>query len=241
MRARIGKLHPRVVWGKYRTTIEGKTHSSTGQPVDIRIAVQLQDSNVSQTFFVGKRSDGRRRAFRGLRCDPLKYKLKPERRAAAPAVRRRGRPVSCVGAISLYIKNRKITDFFKQTLISSAGVDFRMTEVLSRSEGPRSEPLANVVECSRKSRLDSERLSNIFLLLHFDLSTQRKCDATMRATCPLGYVDVTVFNPTRIMLKGGSSSKSVRDVNQEQDRGRDQQRERDYFIVKREAVRVFPV
>ncbi|GBP72640.1 hypothetical protein EVAR_83150_1 [Eumeta japonica] len=30
----------------------------------------------------GKRSDGRRRAFRGLRCDPLNKKLKPERRTA---------------------------------------------------------------------------------------------------------------------------------------------------------------
>ncbi|GBP63361.1 hypothetical protein EVAR_56472_1 [Eumeta japonica] len=64
-------------WGNLPSAIIGLLFAS--------IYYRLENEKVDLSKNKGKRSDGRRRAFRGLRCDPLNKKLKPERRAAAPA------------------------------------------------------------------------------------------------------------------------------------------------------------
>ncbi|GBP83551.1 hypothetical protein EVAR_65639_1 [Eumeta japonica] len=54
-----------------------------------RLTKRVEGNTVIKGYAKGKRSAGRRRASRGLRCDPLNKKLKPERRAADQFLRRR--------------------------------------------------------------------------------------------------------------------------------------------------------
>ncbi|GBP11017.1 hypothetical protein EVAR_79696_1 [Eumeta japonica] len=116
-----------------------------------------QDPWVIKGYAKGKRSDGRRCAFRGLHCDALNKKLKPERRAAAPAMRRRGRPVSCVGAIALYIRNRKTIVEIRK----AADELFQLSEMDVKA--------CNQAKETKNERETKEHTFPLYLLTHYSI------------------------------------------------------------------------